>query len=217
MTSQAIPAMPGTTPRRRRGRVRTAWTTIRAVLTRELRWRMRARRAFVVATVFVLLLGLITFGIYRLLSDAAWTVRDLEGLAVAVGPGSFTGLRVGLSTVKGLALALSIPVAAVPTLVFDEVDAGIGGGVAATVGRLLQTLGGSRQVLCVTHLPQVATFADAHFRVTKRGDAAAVHADVEALNVGGRIEELARMLAGSAITAKSRAHAKELLEQHRRR
>jgi len=52
----------------------------------------------------------------RLLSDASWTVADLEGLAVAVGPGSFTGLRVGLSTVKGLALALSIPVAAVPTL-----------------------------------------------------------------------------------------------------
>ena len=119
-----------------------------------------------------------------------------------------------------IALAIQVvtsEVAAVPTLVFDEVDAGIGGAVAATVGRLLQALGARRQVLCVTHLPQVATFADAHFRVTKRGDDAAVRADVEALNPGGRIEELARMLAGSAITAKSRAHAKELLEQHRRR
>ena len=75
-----------------------------------------------------------------------------------------------------IALAIQVvtsEVAAVPTLVFDEVDAGIGGAVAATVGRLLQSLGARRQVLCVTHLPQVATFADAHFRVTKRGDAAA--------------------------------------------
>ena len=118
-----------------------------------------------------------------------------------------------------IALAIQVvtsEVGAVPTLVFDEVDAGIGGAVAATVGKLLQSLGARRQVLCVTHLPQVATFADAHFRVTKRGDAATVRADVEALNAGGRVEELARMLAGSAVTAKSRAHAKELLEQHRR-
>ena len=119
-----------------------------------------------------------------------------------------------------IALAIQVvtsEVAAVPTLVFDEVDAGIGGAVAATVGKLLQALGAHRQVLCVTHLPQVATFADAHFRVTKRGDDATVRAVVETLNLGGRVEELARMLAGSAITAKSRAHAKELLEQHRRR
>ena len=106
--------------------------------------------------------------------------------------------------------------ASVPTLVFDEVDAGIGGAVAATVGRLLQSLGARRQVLCVTHLPQVATYADHHFRVTKRGGADSVHAGVEALGAGERIEELARMLAGSAITAKTRAHARELLEQHRR-
>jgi DNA repair protein RecN (Recombination protein N) len=118
-------------------------------------------------------------------------------------------------------IALAIQVAAsevgeVPTLVFDEVDAGIGGTVAATVGRLLQSLGTRRQVLCVTHLPQVAAFADAHFRVTKRGDAATVRAEVEGLAQSARIEELARMLAGSAITAKTRAHARELLEQHRR-
>ncbi len=71
-------------------------------------------------------------------------------------------------------------------------------------------------MLCVTHLPQVAAFADAHFRVTKHGDAATVRADVEALAGAARVEELARMLAGSAITAKTRAHARELLEQHRR-
>jgi DNA repair protein RecN (Recombination protein N) len=118
-----------------------------------------------------------------------------------------------------LALAIEVvtsEVGNVPTLIFDEVDVGIGGAVAATVGRLLQSLGSRRQVLCVTHLPQVAAFADAHFRVTKGGDADTIHASVDALAAKARIEELARMLAGSAITAKTRAHAQELLEQHRR-
>ncbi len=119
-----------------------------------------------------------------------------------------------------VALAIQVvtsEVGAVPTLVFDEVDAGIGGAVAATVGRLLQSLGARRQVLCVTHLPQVAAFADANFRVTKRGDAEIVRADVEPLSPAARIEELARMLAAGAITARTRAHAKELLDLGRRR
>jgi DNA repair protein RecN (Recombination protein N) len=102
------------------------------------------------------------------------------------------------------------------TLVFDEVDAGIGGAVAATVGRLMQSLGSRRQVLCVTHLPQVAAFADAHFRVSKDGDGDAVTSRVERLSRAQRLEELARMLGGSEVTAKTRAHAKELYEQHRR-
>jgi len=118
-----------------------------------------------------------------------------------------------------IALAIQVvtsEVGEVPTLIFDEIDAGIGGAVAATVGRLLQALGKRRQVMCVTHLPQVAAFADSHFRVTKHGDEASVRAEVEALSNTNRIEEIARMLAGSAITAKTRAHAKELLQQHRR-
>ena len=119
-----------------------------------------------------------------------------------------------------IALAIQVvtsEVGEVPTLVFDEVDTGIGGAVAATVGGLLQSLGTRRQVLCVTHLPQVAAFADAHYRVTKRGDATTVRADVEPLAPGARVEELARMLAGGAITAKTRAHAKEMLEARHRR
>lgn len=118
-----------------------------------------------------------------------------------------------------IALAIQVvtsEVGNVPTLIFDEVDAGIGGAVAATVGRLLQSLGTRRQVLCVTHLPQVAAFADAHFRVVKEGDEATVRTSVDRLGASDRIEELARMLAGSAITAKTRAHARELLAQHRR-
>jgi DNA repair protein RecN (Recombination protein N) len=118
-------------------------------------------------------------------------------------------------------VALAIQVVAsevgqVPTLVFDEVDSGIGGAVAATIGRLLQELGTRRQVLCVTHLPQVAAFADEHFRVTKASTGSGVTSNLERLAVPDRVEELARMLGGVQITAKTRAHAKELFERHRR-
>jgi DNA repair protein RecN (Recombination protein N) len=119
-------------------------------------------------------------------------------------------------------VALAIQVAAsevgnVPTLVFDEVDTGIGGAVAATVGRMLQSLGERRQVLCVTHLPQVAAHADHHFRVVKTGDRAHVSSELAQLAGSARVDELARMLAGSEITIKTRAHARELFEQHRRK
>jgi len=118
-----------------------------------------------------------------------------------------------------IALALSVVASeagSVPTLVFDEVDSGIGGAVAATVGQLLQTLGAKRQVLCVTHLPQVAAFADAHFRVAKVGRDDGVTSELTELGKAERIEELARMLGGAEVTTKTRAHAKELFEQHRR-
>ena len=119
-------------------------------------------------------------------------------------------------------VALAIQVAAsevgnVPTLLFDEVDTGIGGAVAATVGRMLQTLGERRQVLCVTHLPQVAAHADHHYRVTKTGDRLQVTSALQKVEADARVDELARMLAGSEITSRTRAHARELLEQHRRR
>jgi DNA repair protein RecN (Recombination protein N) len=82
---------------------------------------------------------------------------------------------------------------------------------------LLQDLGSRRQVLCVTHLPQVAAFADAHYRVIKRGNGDAVTSAVSELDRSARIDELARMLGGSEVTAKARANAKELAEQGRRR
>jgi DNA repair protein RecN (Recombination protein N) len=118
-----------------------------------------------------------------------------------------------------LALAIQIAtsdVGRVPTLVFDEVDTGIGGGVAATVGCMLQTLGERRQVLCVTHLPQVAAHADHHFRVAKSGAAAQATSELTALRGADRVDELARMLGGREVTAKTRAHAAELFERHRR-
>ena len=118
-----------------------------------------------------------------------------------------------------IALALSVVASeagTVPTLVFDEVDAGIGGAVAATVGALMQALAARRQVLCVTHLPQVAAFADTHLRVTKASRDDEVVSDLAKLDAKARVDELARMLGGAEITAKTRAHAKELYEQIRR-
>jgi len=100
----------------------------------------------------------------------------------------------------------------VPTLIFDEVDTGIGGGVAEVVGRLLRRLGQQRQVLCVTHLPQVASQANQHFQVAKgtTGEGRTVsHIDV--LDSRARVEEVARMLGGIEITETTRKHARELL------
>ena len=101
--------------------------------------------------------------------------------------------------------------ARVPTLVFDEVDVGIGGGVAEVVGRLLAALGRDRQVLCVTHLPQVAARADWQWQVSKGRDGDDVVSRVVALDADGRVEEVARMLGGVEITAITRQHAREML------
>ncbi|MCE7877407.1 MAG: DNA repair protein RecN, partial [Betaproteobacteria bacterium PRO3] len=118
----------------------------------------------------------------------------------------------------GLAIQVASSDAAhVPSLVLDEVDAGIGGAVAATVGRLMQSLGDRRQVLCVTHLPQVASFADRHFRVEKQAAASGAVSSVTALEGEARVDELARMLSGESTTPKTRAHARELHESNRRR
>ncbi|SAL68567.1 RecN DNA repair protein [Caballeronia peredens] len=112
-----------------------------------------------------------------------------------------------------LALAVIASTASpTPTLIFDEVDTGIGGGVAEVVGRLLHQLGRDRQVLCVTHLPQVAARGDQHFQVAKSSDdAGSTVSTVTPLDKGKRIEEVARMLGGLEITATTRKHAKEML------
>ena len=100
----------------------------------------------------------------------------------------------------------------VGTLVFDEVDAGIGGAVAQTVGRALKRIGQDRQVLCVTHLPQVAAQADEQWSVAKSGGRAAVTTRIARLDRAARVEELARMLGGVEITATTRKHAAEMLD-----
>jgi DNA repair protein RecN (Recombination protein N) len=99
----------------------------------------------------------------------------------------------------------------VGTLIFDEADAGVGGAVAEVIGELMHRLGESRQVLCVTHLPQVAAKATQHFSVSKRQDGQRTSSVIERLDRGRRVEEIARMLGGVAITATTRKHARELL------
>jgi DNA repair protein RecN (Recombination protein N) len=115
-----------------------------------------------------------------------------------------------------LSLALQTVVSrlsGVPTLVFDEVDAGIGGGVAEIVGRMLAQLGRGRQVLCITHLPQVAACAARQWRVSKRAEQGETFSAVQPLEGVERVEEIARMLGGVTITDTTRRHARELLGQ----
>ena len=101
-----------------------------------------------------------------------------------------------------------------PTLIFDEVDAGIGGAVAETVGKLLRQLGESHQIICVTHLPQVAAQGNHHLKVSKSQAGNKTLSQVSALGRNERVEEIARMLGGATITDTTRRHARELLEQN---
>ena len=98
-----------------------------------------------------------------------------------------------------------------PTLIFDEVDAGIGGGVAEVVGRLLRELSQRSQVICITHLPQVASQGHQHYFAHKTADKKSAHSNIISLHDDDKIEEVARMLGGIAITQQTRAHAKEML------
>ncbi|UYM05195.1 DNA repair protein RecN [Solicola gregarius] len=112
-------------------------------------------------------------------------------------------------------LALEVVLAdtsTVPTLVFDEVDAGIGGKAAVEVGRRLARLARSAQVIAVTHLPQVAAFADRHYRVVKSDDGTVTTSGISMLDADARVEELSRMLAGLEGSATAEAHARELLD-----
>jgi DNA repair protein RecN (Recombination protein N) len=98
-------------------------------------------------------------------------------------------------------------------MVFDEVDSGVGGAVAEIVGRELALLGASAQVLCVTHLPQVAALGNRHLRVSKLTDGSSTRTQVVPLEAEARVEEIARMLGGVSITDKARAHAAEMLAE----
>jgi DNA repair protein RecN (Recombination protein N) len=99
--------------------------------------------------------------------------------------------------------------------VFDEVDAGVGGAVAEAIGRRLKRAASKHQVLCITHLPQIAAFADAHFRVEKASRKGRTTTRVVRLEEDERIEELARMLGGRRVSQSARDHARQLLTQAR--
>ena len=101
----------------------------------------------------------------------------------------------------------------IPTLIFDEVDSGVGGGIAEIVGQHLRLLGHDRQVFCVTHLPQVASQAHQHLRVLKHIQEGLTQTQIQTLTEKERVEEISRMLGGIEITKQTRAHAKEMLDK----
>jgi DNA repair protein RecN (Recombination protein N) len=101
------------------------------------------------------------------------------------------------------------------TLVFDEIDIGIGGRAAEAVGQKLKTLSRAQQVLCVTHLPQIAAFADQHFLIEKREDHGRTKTQVRLLDDITRVEEVARMLSGAKVTEASQHHASQMIAASR--
>ncbi|MFN3594465.1 MAG: DNA repair protein RecN [Thiobacillaceae bacterium] len=132
--------------------------------------------------------------------------QELRPLAKTASGGELSRIGLALQTVlAGRSGA--------PTLIFDEVDAGIGGGVAEVVGRLLAEVARDRQVLCVTHLPQVAARADHHWRVSKTTEGGAARSRIEVLSPAARVDEIARMLGGVKLTELTRRHAREMLQQ----
>jgi DNA repair protein RecN (Recombination protein N) len=98
------------------------------------------------------------------------------------------------------------------TLVFDEIDAGIGGRAAEAVGKKLKSLSKANQVLCVTHLPQIATFADQHYLIEKKESSGRTRVTVRPISGEERTEEVARMLSGAKLTETSRRHAEQMLK-----
>jgi DNA repair protein RecN (Recombination protein N) len=148
------------------------------------------------------------------------TASGLESITflVAGHPGS-TPRPVGKVASGGelsrIALAIAVTTSELgtaQTLIFDEVDSGVGGAVAETVGRLMKQLGIDRQVLAVTHLPQVAACADHHLVVSKHSDAQGTSSQVNALSADARVNEIARMLGGEKVSNTTLAHAREMLQ-----
>ena len=144
---------------------------------------------------------------FRVAANPSQPLRPLAKVASG-GELSRIGLAIQVMTSRD---------AAVPTLIFDEVDVGIGGAVAERVGQLLQRLGRDRQVLCVTHLPQVAACADWQWNIAKRERGGEVLSAVTPLDAEARVEEVARMLGGLEITETTRGHAAEMLARARER
>ena len=156
------------------------------------------------------------------ISERAFAAAAVDGLddiqfAISANPGQpLLPLSKVASGGELSRMSLAIQVIAsdgsnIPTMVFDEVDSGVGGGVAEMVGQRLRELGATRQVFCVTHLAQVAGLADNHFRIIKISDGKSTRTGISELTEDERIEELARMLGGVKITRRTREHAAEML------
>lgn len=153
--------------------------------------------------------------------DSRYSARGIDTVAFAVSANPGQPLQPLTKVASGgelsrISLAIQVIAADatdIPAMIFDEVDAGIGGGVAEIVGQRLRALGASRQVLCVTHLPQVASQAHYHLQVRKETAGNATRTRIGPLNGEERVEELARMLGGVKITQTTREHAREMIAQ----
>jgi DNA repair protein RecN (Recombination protein N) len=170
------------------------------------------------------------------LPESAWSASGIDAAEFFVSPNPGEELRPLVRVVSGgelsrIMLAIKTltatsrigfsqaadrpPSSSAPGLIFDEVDAGIGGRVADVVGRKLRALGSAFQVLCITHLPQIAAAADTHFQIEKRVEAGRTLTTVKRLSDESRVEELARMLGGESVTAGVRQTAREMLVDRR--
>jgi DNA repair protein RecN (Recombination protein N) len=145
---------------------------------------------------------------------------ELSRLALAIAVTTAQGAAGAVTTTQGAAGAVTTAGtdtiatagdAAMPTLIFDEIDAGVGGTVADSVGRLMKQLGGIAQVLAVTHLAQVAACADGHFVVSKALQGGTTTSQIQPVTGEARVSEVARMLGGERLAGTSRAHAQALL------
>jgi DNA repair protein RecN (Recombination protein N) len=149
----------------------------------------------------------------------AETGVDRATFMIAPNPGEelkpLAGIASGgeLSRVVLALKAILAETGAVETIVFDEVDAGIGGVTAEVVGRKLYELARRHQVICITHLPQIAKFGESHFSITKHVAAGRTQTAIRPLGKEDRYREIARMLGGEKITQTTLAHARELLEK----
>jgi len=157
--------------------------------------------------------------VYRISTNAGETMRPLEQIASG-GELSRVMLALKASVEAGMNPAGKGSVARAPspplkaahrTLVFDEIDSGIGGRAAEAVGKKLKTLSKGNQVLCVTHLPQIATFADHHYLIEKRESGGRAKTTVRQITGEERTEEVARMLSGAKLTETSRKHAEQMI------
>jgi DNA repair protein RecN (Recombination protein N) len=156
------------------------------------------------------------------LSPAAWSEHGADAVRFLVSPNPGEEPRPLEKVASGgeisrIALALKTCLAGpktalVRTLVFDEVDAGVGGSAAEGVGRRLKQLAASSQVLCVTHLPQIASFADHHYRVEKQESNGRTMAVVEELDGPARTREVGRMLSGQMLTPEALKNAERLIK-----
>jgi DNA repair protein RecN (Recombination protein N) len=158
--------------------------------------------------------------LYLSVNDNVINETGLDQISFMIAPNPGEALKPLISIVSGgelsrIVLALKAILAksdTVETVVFDEVDAGIGGGVAEVVGKKLKSLAQHHQIVCITHLPQIAKFGDHHFKIEKKVTDGRTKTQITPLNDQERITEIARMLGGVNITATTLEHARELLE-----